>query len=293
MDLYSRRKAGRKPRLGQKRDESKFVTRQSVTITSYPLSAAQLNATSVRARPSPDPCTSGGVAANPMNAARSGRPAPVVHLRDLRRHHRPDGERLAVAEGDERLLLVAGQRVGPLLAQLLAGRLCDGREDGRAALVRREREVDLDADPRSPRWRAPDVDAARKRHLPPLDLLHPMRVLLTEADTEPRVDERRLGRRYERVVARLPLLDPASRRLPRTGRADPRAPRPRARRARPRRSRPDRALARGAEQVADDAAVSGGRRSPRRPRRPPRISTSSRAALGSSNRSGSVGSASR
>jgi hypothetical protein len=33
MDRYSRRKLVRKPRLGQNREASRFVTRQSVIIT--------------------------------------------------------------------------------------------------------------------------------------------------------------------------------------------------------------------------------------------------------------------
>ena len=54
-----------------------------------------------------------------------------------------------------------------------------------------------------------DLDPVRKDELPRRDLLQPVRVLLAEADPEPRVDERGVTGGNERVMARAPVLHPA------------------------------------------------------------------------------------
>src|SRR5262249_52034620 len=66
---YIRRNVVRNPRAGQKRDERRFVTRQSVTITGYLRARAHSNAAEVSVTPAPVPRASGRVIANPRKAA--------------------------------------------------------------------------------------------------------------------------------------------------------------------------------------------------------------------------------
>src|SRR4029079_9641026 len=61
IERYTRRKNGRKPRLGQKREAQRVVLRQSVVITGIPFSWAQRMTCAVSARPTPVPRASGSV----------------------------------------------------------------------------------------------------------------------------------------------------------------------------------------------------------------------------------------
>jgi len=113
----------------------------------------------------------------------------VVLARALGRQDRPDRDRPAVLVSDKDLLLVAGQRRGPLLAQLLTGRLPDRREDRRAALMLGQREVDLDQLLDLLLAGLADLDPRRQCDVARRDLLQRLGVLLAEAEAEPGIEE--------------------------------------------------------------------------------------------------------
>src|SRR5437870_2667420 len=97
--------------------------------------------------------------------------------------HRPARNGLAVEASDQESLLAARERFPRLLSDRVNGRKRPGGEDGGAALVRRERDVD--------RHELLDVLIARFANLEALgdvdlgvrrNLAHPMPLLMTEAE---------------------------------------------------------------------------------------------------------------
>src|SRR5438067_5518097 len=132
--------------------------------------------------------------------------------RELGGAHRPARNGLAVEASDQKSLFAACEGLPPLRSDRVNGRKRPGREDGGAALVRRERDVD--------RHELLDVLLARLANLEafgdadlrvPRNLAHPMPLLMTEAQAKPRVDELRIVARHQRVMTPPLLLEPACR----------------------------------------------------------------------------------
>ncbi len=105
---------------GQNRDESRLVTRQSVTIARYPCLRAQAKPASVRASPTPLPRTLRSVSAKREERHVLRPRKPVV--RALRERERADDEvahNAPVLFGDERADRGRRNLLEELLAQLL------------------------------------------------------------------------------------------------------------------------------------------------------------------------------
>jgi hypothetical protein len=102
-----------KPSAGQARDESRLVTRQSVTTQANPACAAHSSTVSPRARPAPWPRALVATAAKPRNPALSGR-ARLVWLPDLSSAADRRADHYAVALGDEGRVAGIVKALGPL-----------------------------------------------------------------------------------------------------------------------------------------------------------------------------------
>ena len=208
MWRYSRRNVSRKPRCGQKRDESRLV---DAPVGDHDCRArarvAQANAPRSSATPAPEPRTSGSVAAQPSRAAPSGRPSRRARSRARRGRAGSANER-AVALGDE----IADLRLREVFEE--SARSSSGVFGaGRPAKV--GRRAWWSGESRGEREERVDVCAPRRGASPPGQSVvghltgSPCACCCAEADARPRAEQLRIVGRRDRVVAHVTLVDPA------------------------------------------------------------------------------------